>query len=186
MEDTRPLLRYTTLAHSMQCLFSALVFVWPSCWVSVKRWAAPDRCLNERKSNEPIDAKRTPLAMQYTDVHLGHASQAAKPVVTEEAKPTRISPTTATLNQSSNSNVKPKPGTAAGAPRKADARPPERPVPRQKRPSEKRAQENPSFGGNVPAYMKATASVKAKDARDQQAKIAAARSALTEKKWNRA
>ena len=34
--------------------------------------------------------------------------------------------------------------------------------------------------------MKSTASVKAKDARDQQAKIAASRSALTEKKWNRA
>lgn len=130
--------------------------------------------------------KIDPTAMQCIDAHLGHASQAAKPVVTEEAKPTRISPRTATVNQSSNSNVKPKPGTAAGAPRKTDARPPERPVPRQKQPSEKRAQENPLFGGNVPTYMKATASVKAKDARDQQAKIAAARSALTEKKWNRA
>ena len=40
--------------------------------------------------------------------------------------------------------------------------------------------------GYVPAYMKSTASNKAKDAREQHVKIAAARTALTEKKWNRA
>lgn len=42
------------------------------------------------------------------------------------------------------------------------------------------------FDRHVPAYMKATASNKAKDAREAQAKFAAIRSALTEKKWNRA
>lgn len=52
----------------------------------------------------------------------------------------------------------------------------------------KQATENTptAASGYVPAYMKSTASNKAKDAREQHAKIAAARSALTEKKWNRA
>ena len=117
---------------------------------------------------------------------MGHALQAAKSVVKEEAKPARISPATTTVDRSSNNNVRPKTSTAAGAPRKAEVRPAEQPMRRQKQPSGKRTGENSFVGGNVPAYMKATASVKAKDARDQQAKIAAARSALTEKKWNRA
>ena len=61
----------------------------------------------------------------------------------------------------------------------------------QKPPAQPRrgAENNPrseGFDRHVPAYMKATASNKAKDAREAQAKIAATRSALTEKKWNRA
>lgn len=54
------------------------------------------------------------------------------------------------------------------------------------RPAKRAAENSASSGRHIPAYMKATASVKAKDARDQQAKIAASRTALAEKKWNRA
>ena len=61
-----------------------------------------------------------------------------------------------------------------------------RPAPRPKRIGESSQGENASSGRHVPAYMKSTASVKAKEARDQQAKIAASRTALAEKKWNRA
>ncbi|KAL3133148.1 hypothetical protein ABBQ38_007043 [Trebouxia sp. C0009 RCD-2024] len=53
-------------------------------------------------------------------------------------------------------------------------------------PAKREGENKSSSGRHVPAYMKATASVKAKDARDQQAKIAASRTALAEKKWNRA
>ncbi|KAL0027419.1 hypothetical protein WJX79_011006 [Trebouxia sp. C0005] len=113
------------------------------------------------------------------------AVQAAKPAVKEAAKPTRPSPTAPIAGQHSNSGAKPDCNIAASRPRKADGKTPELPASRQKRPPEKRGGEN-SARGYVPAYMKATASVKAKDARDQQAKIAAARSALSEKKWNRA
>lgn len=42
------------------------------------------------------------------------------------------------------------------------------------------------YSQHIPAYMKSTASNKAKDAREAQAKLAAQRSVLTEKKWNRA
>ena len=109
--------------------------------------------------------------------------QAVTPAVKEAAKPTRPSPTAPTADQQSNSRAKPSSSSiAASRPRKADGK---TPASRQKRPPEKRGGEN-SAGGYVPAYMKATASVKAKDARDQQGKIAAARSALSEKKWNRA
>ena len=111
--------------------------------------------------------------------------QAVVPPVKEAAKPTRPSPIAPTAGQYSNSRAKPNSSIAASRPRKADGKTPGLPASKQKRPPEKRGGEN-SAGGYVPAYMKATASVKAKDARDQQGKIAAARSALSEKKWNRA
>ena len=74
---------------------------------------------------------------------------------------------------------------AVAVPSKPHAKASGRPVPRPKRIGENSRDENASAGHHVPAYMKATASVKAKDARDQQAKIAASRTALAEKKWNR-
>jgi len=111
--------------------------------------------------------------------------QAVKAAVKEAAKPTRPIPTAPTAGLHSNSRAKPNSSIAASRPNKAAGKTPELPASRQKRPPEKHGGEN-SAGGYVPAYMKATASVKAKDARDQQAKIAAARSALSEKKWNRA
>ena len=111
--------------------------------------------------------------------------QAVKPAGKEAATPTRPSPTAPTAGQHGNSRAKPNSSTAANRPRKPDGKKPELPASKQKRPPEKLGGEN-SVRGYVPAYMKATASVKAKDARDQQAKIAAARSALSEKKWNRA
>ena len=110
--------------------------------------------------------------------------QAVKPAVKEAAKPTRPSSTAPTAGQHSNSKAKPNSSIAASRLRKVDGKTPELPASRQKRP-ERRGGEN-SATGYVPAYMKATASIKAKDARDQQVKIAAARSALSEKKWNRA
>ncbi|KAL0025258.1 hypothetical protein WJX77_010860 [Trebouxia sp. C0004] len=113
------------------------------------------------------------------------AVQAVKTAVKEVATPTRPSPTAPTAGQHSNSRAKPDSSIAASRPRKAAGKTTELPASRQKRPPEKRGGEN-SAGGYVPAYMKATASVKAKDAHDQQAQIAAARSALSEKKWNRA
>lgn len=75
---------------------------------------------------------------------------------------------------------------AVAVPKKPGAKPSGGPAPRPKRIGENSRGENASAGHYVPAYMKATASVKAKDARDQQAKIAASRTALSEKKWNRA
>ncbi len=111
--------------------------------------------------------------------------QAVKTAAKEAATPTRPSLIAPTAGQHGNSRAKSISSIAASRPRKADGKTPVLPASRQKRPPEKRGGEN-SAGGYVPAYMKATASVKAKDARDQQAKIAAARSALSEKKWNRA
>lgn len=75
---------------------------------------------------------------------------------------------------------------AAVVPTVTDLKPSGRPAPRPKRVGGSSHGENVSSGRHVPAYMKATASVKAKDARDQQASVAASRTALAEKKWNRA
>lgn len=92
--------------------------------------------------------------------------------------PTGPSPELPCSARADNNRAKPV-RKAAVIPNKADAKTSGRPA--------KRVGENsPSSGRHVPAYMKATASVKAKDARDQQAKIAASRTALAEKKWNRA
>ena len=71
---------------------------------------------------------------------------------------------------------------AAAVPKKAHVASASPPV-RQKRAAHD--SENAVSGRRIPAYMKPTASVKAKDAREQQAKIAASRTALAEKKWNR-
>ena len=74
---------------------------------------------------------------------------------------------------------RPKPVKKAAIPNKTDAK-------TSGRPAKRVGENNVASGRHVPAYMKATASVKAKDARDQQVKVAASRTALAEKKWNRA
>lgn len=106
----------------------------------------------------------------------------------ETTTPTRPSPPVTSAEKQNNARVKPSAMKAAVAPSKVvqEAKPSARPAPRPKRVVEHSHRENASSGRHVPAYMKPTASVKAKDARDQQAKIAASRTALAEKKWNRA
>ena len=101
-------------------------------------------------------------------------------------EPARLSPrppvaTRQSLNKVPQENRSKAIGAANRNVQKATNAPPARP--------RRGAENNPrseGFDRHVPAYMKATASNKAKDAREAQAKIAATRSALTEKKWNRA
>ena len=103
---------------------------------------------------------------------------------TVATKPTP-SPVSKNAGQQSVDRIKPKGSSkAATVPGKVESRPSGQPAPKLKQ-HVNRSRENSSVGGHVPAYMKSTASVKAKDARDQHVKIAAARSALTENKWNR-
>ena len=107
------------------------------------------------------------------------------PAVQAEVKaPSRPTPALCVASRDV-STVKPV-SKAVAVPSKPGAKPSSHPAPRPKHIGENSRGENTSAGHHVPAYMKATASVKAKDARDQQAKIAASRTALAEKKWNRA
>ena len=98
--------------------------------------------------------------------------------------PSRPSPAPSSASKA-RSTIRPVSKEAA-VPNKQGVKPVGRPAPRPKQIGENSQAENASSGRHVPAYMNATASVKAKNACDQQAKIAASRTALAEKKWNRA
>lgn len=106
------------------------------------------------------------------------AAQAETPTLS------KASPTVTTAAKENSSKVKSSASKTAVS-KRTEAKPAVRPAPRPKQAAENSRGKNVQSGRHVPAYMKATASVKAKDARDQQAKIAASRTALAEMKWNR-
>ena len=113
-----------------------------------------------------------------------HVLQAATAVQAETPIPSKARPAASTVAKEDSSKVKAS-ASKSGVPKRAEAKSAGRPAPRPKQAAENSRGENVLSGRHVPAYMKATASVKAKDAHDQQAKIAASRTALAGKKWNR-
>ena len=173
---------WTVLSFKLQRELNAM-HMW--FWVSSCKAATITFCFAVHKNcfvlRDPYDCLH---AAKFQ--HLSHALQVTESTIppkeiSRAAKASSVASKAAPQSQSNKRDDKVRGTTVRSTPSTQAAKQP----PRQ-RASRENQSGNSSATGYVPAYMKATASVKAKDARDQQAKIAANRSALTEKKWNRA
>ena len=130
-----------------------------------------------------LAVRRCLAGQKFPNSNTHHALQ-VPPAVMAASSTSAISP--APAPNAIKTNSMPVTSKAGIATKNAEAKLPGRPAPKPKQVAEHSQGENAMPQRHVPAYMKPTASVRAKDARDQQAKIAASRIALAEKKWNRA